>query len=304
MLTTQRIPSIEEAILSRALIQECSQFDIGENENAMNETITGSTYKLQEKLWASKLNNHRFHELKFMPIYPYEADLKLSLTKKVEMLEKVIKYLENRGIQVTFTDRIMDQEKAWERPEGQSWRYLPIAELQGNNICINPRNIDFLSVFMSLGHIYGHLVQRMDYEKYKPLTDLLEIPKPMDLDYHFEEYRKTYGSDYKADFLTFEKEAFSYAKYTFQEAGIQWTDELEYAMNVYIEADFNELWKWIVASPQKSGSTFMDEFQKLWRCRQDAYTTLPAKEISVRVVPEENGSLVVVRNDKDYLPFL
>jgi|GEM_PF-2575056 len=260
----------------------------------------GSTYNFGEEAKVNPFNAHRLYELKFMPVYPYERELGISIEDKLQILIKVISFLENKNIQVTFTDRIVDDIKDWEREKGKDWRYLPIAELQGNNICINPRNIDFLSVFMSIGHIYGHLVQRMDYEKYKPITDLLEIPKPMDLEFHFNQYKKDYGSDYKSDFLDFEKEAFAYAKYTFIEAGIEWNDILEYAMNVYIEADFNELWKWIVESPLKSGENFMDEFQKLWKTRKGYYSNLPAKEISIEVKPDSEGSLIVVRNDKDY----
>ena len=260
----------------------------------------GHTYSFAQEVKEDIFNSHRLYELKFMPVYPYEKELGLTIEDKIQLLTKVINFLERKNIQVTFTDRIVDDIKTWEREEGKKWRYLPIAELQGNNICINPRNIDFLSVFMSIGHIYGHLVQRMEYEKYKPLTDLLEIPKPMDLEFHFREYKKQFGSDYKLDFLAFEKEAFSYAKYTFIEAGIEWTETLEYAMNVYIEADFNELWKWIVESPLKSGETFMDEFQRLWNIRQGDYKVLPSKEVSIEVKPDKNGSLIVVRNDNVY----
>ena len=272
----------------------------------MNELITGSAYHYQESLLGGILNNHRYHELKFMPIYPYEKDLNLSLECKVVMLHSVIKYLEDRDIQVTFTDRIIDYSTATTHTceKKQIWRYLPISELQGNNICINPRNLDFLSVFMSLGHIYGHLVQRMDYIRYKPLTDLLEVADSTNLSSYFDEYEKAHGRDYKTDFFAFEKEAFSYAKYTFIEAGISWNDTLEYAMSVYLEADFNDLWKWLISNPKESDPTFMDQFQKLWNCRKGSYDIIVPKKISLPVIPEKNGRLVVVRNDQQYVPFL
>lgn len=91
----------------------------------------------------------------------------------------------------------------------------------------------------------------MDLEKYKPITDFVEMPKPLDLDFILSEYRRKYNRDYKEDFLKFEIEAFQYAKYTFIQAGIKFDKMLDSAMNVYIEADFNELWKWVTSSPQK-----------------------------------------------------
>lgn len=266
----------------------------------MSEQMWGNTYDFDKKIGKGILNNHRFHELKFMPVYEYEIELGLSMSDKAKMLDKVISFLERKNIQVTFTDRIIDDIKPWERVGDNEWRYLPIAELQGSNICVNPRNIDFLSVFMSIGHIYGHLVQRMDFEKYKPITDLLEMPKPMDLEKLFEDYRTKHGREYKADFLAFEQEAFSYAKFTFIEAGIDWTDTLEYAMNVYIEADFNELWKWVIESPNKEGSSFMAEFKRLWDIRRGSYSELNSKPIDIQVIPDPFGQLIVVRNDKDY----
>jgi hypothetical protein len=96
----------------------------------------------------------------------------------------------------------------------------------------------------------------------------------------------------------FEKEAFAYAKYAFQKAGIVFAPWLEYAMNVYIEADFNELWRWITTEPLKSGQSFMSEFTKLWKGDKNRYGVLEAKEIEVKVIPDPNGSLIVVRDEK------
>lgn len=255
------------------------------------------TYDFDLPIVKDILNSPRFYELKFMPVYEYEDALGLTLSDKLEMLDKVINYLETKNIFVTFTDRIVDDSKPWEKEGTNEWRYLPIAELQGNNICINPRNIDFLSVFLSIGHIYGHLVQRMEPEKYAPITDFLDLPKPLDLDYVLAEYQRNFGGNYKLDFLDFEIEAFQYAKYTFQEAGIQFTPEMDYAMNVYIESDFNELWKWVTTSPQKNGHTFMDEFVKNWENNKTKYKPIISKEINVKVVPDPYGSLVVVRDN-------
>lgn len=257
----------------------------------------GSTYDLANSLSKDLLNNPDFYELKFTPVYEYENELGLTTESKLTLLQNVVTYLKERNINVTFTDRIYDDEKTWERNEGENWRYLPVAELQGNNICINPRNVDFLSIYLSIGHIYGHLVQRMEYERYKPITDFLEFEKPLVLDKILAEYRKKYGRNYKEDFLEFEIEAFQYAKYAFIKAGNEFNGLMDYAMNVYIETDFNELWRWVTVSNQKSGPGFMDEFQKLWYNNRGKYTAILPKEVEVNVVPDPNGSLIVVRDN-------
>jgi len=242
-------------------------------------------------------NNPRFYELRFMPEYPYEQELQLSKTFKVESLSKVIDYLSERDIHVTFTDRLILDDKKWEAKDGQNYKYLPIAELEGNNICINPRNIDFLSILFSIGHIYGHLVQRMDAERYAPITDFLDYPKPLDLELILKEYKEKYGGNYKEDFLEFEIEAFRYAKFTFMEAGIEFDEMMDHAMNVYILSDFQELWRWVSNSPLKSGESFMEVFQEMFLSTRGQHKPLEPKEIKVRVIPAREGVLEIVRDE-------
>jgi len=147
------------------------------------------------------------------------------------------------------------------RPEGQTWRPVEVGELYGNIIVINPRNIDFLSVLLTIAHIYGHLVQRETPEVYEPLTRFTDWPKPLSL----KEVQNPYevdrpGREYWADFLDFEKEAFGYGKYVLQQAGIQFNAKLDYAVQVYIQADFKELKRWSTTAPNKWGGDFVKEF--------------------------------------------
>src|SRR5438105_4122789 len=107
-----------------------------------------------------------YYELQFMQVLPYEAVFGWSLEEKVEMIDKISVYLAERNIHVRFSDRIVDGAKTWTRPEGQEWRDVEVGELLGNMIVINPRNIDFLSVLLTIAHIYGHLVQRETPEVY------------------------------------------------------------------------------------------------------------------------------------------
>lgn len=236
------------------------------------------------------------------PVFDYEENLHLNAEKKIEMLRKVTEYLKDRDIYVIFTDKIIDDEadvsKPWEIQDGKNYRDLPIAELVGNKILINPENVDFMSVFLSIGHIYGHLVQRATPEKYEGITRFLEYPKPLDLNIIQRDYDKDFGGDYKSDFKLYEEEAFSYAKYSFQESGIDVTPEIEYAMRVYIEADFEELWKWSVSSPQKDASDFMQTFTRIYNDMKGVCTPLVPKKVTIHVEPDKNGRIKVVRDGK------
>ena len=236
------------------------------------------------------------------PVYEYEKKLQLAPEKKIEMLAKIDTYLRERGIYTIFTDKIVDDEadiqKPWEIEEGKNYRDLPIAELVGNKILINPANVDFLSVFLSIGHIYGHLVQRTEPEEYYGITRFLEYPKPLDLQIIQDEYANDFGGEYKNDFKVYEEEAFAYAKYTFQESGIEVNPELEYAMRIYIEADFHELWKWSTTDPQKDASDFMATFTRFYDEYKGICTPLSPKHVSVKVEPDANGRIQVVRDGK------
>lgn len=254
------------------------------------------------------INNPRYYELRFMPIYSYEKELGMTYEDKIEMIAKIVRYLDERNIHVIFTDRMIDADadvqKPWELEEGRVDREIPIAELQGNLILINPRNIDFLSVLFSIAHIYGHLVQRMTPEKYEGITRFLGLIKPLNLENLLQEYKKEFGGDYKEDFLQYEIEAFEYAKYALQEAGITINEKLDHAMNVYIETDFTELWRWASESPKKSAGAFMGLFQKLYLEKKGQYEVIKPKPIQIHVVPDAQGKLTVVRdgvNESVYL---
>ena len=41
----------------------------------------------------------------------------------------------------------------------------------------------------------------------------------------------------------------------------------------------------------------MDEFQKCWYNNRGKYETIAPKEIEVNVVPDPNGSLIVIRDN-------
>jgi hypothetical protein len=255
------------------------------------------------------INNPRYYELRFMPIYSYEDSLNLTLEKKIEMIHKIVSYLDKKGIHVIFTDWIMDEtadvQKPWEKEEEhQKHREIPIAELEGNLILINPRNIDFLSILFSIAHIYGHLVQRMTPKKYEGITRFLELIKPLNLKELLDEYKKEYGGCYKEDFLQYEIEAFQYAKYTMIEAGIEFNELLDHAMNVYLETDFTELWRWASESPKKSAGAFMNLFEKLFETKKGEYKVIEPKPVSIKVVPERNGRLTVVRDGENESVYL
>lgn len=235
-----------------------------------------------------------YYELQFMQVLPYELGFGWNMTEKVDMVHKICTYLAERNIHVRFSDRIVDNVKEWTRPAGETWRPVEVGELCGNMIVINPRNIDFLSVLLTIAHIYGHLVQRMEEAKYEPLTRFATRPKPLNLTDMQAEYEACRpGQDYKADFLAFEKEAFGYGKYALLQAGIVITPQMDHAIQAYIQADFDQLWEWWASAENKSGDDFVKAFEQVYNTQR--FQVLQSIPIEVDVLPKADGQLVVVR---------
>lgn len=236
------------------------------------------------------------------PIYPYENDLDLTMEKKKGMMKKIVEYLRQRNIFIEFSKTINDvtaddTKGGYIELNEDGSRDLPIGELMGNKIILNPWNVDFMSTFLTIGHLYGHMVQEMNIEEYKGIRKFLTYPKPLDMDLVQKEYAEMYGGrDYKKDFKIFEEEAFSYAKYTFEQAGIEWNQNIEHAMRTYIDTDFDELWEWSTQSPEKSAQNFMDRFEEYYNDEERKKAPpLKAKEVGVMVVASNEGYIKVVR---------
>lgn len=236
------------------------------------------------------------------PVYSYEDDLGLTQEKKKEMMRQVVQYLRQKNIFVIFSKTIEDahandtKSKYIEVSE-EGTRDLPIGELMGNKILINPWNVDFMSQFFTIGHLYGHMVQEMNMPEISGIREFLEYPKPLDMNLVQKNYQEKYGrEDYKKDFKFFEEEAFAYAKYSFQEAGIVWNDKLEHAMRVYIEADFDELWRWATEEPEKEASAFNKLYDEYYKKYKGKFSELTAKQIGVHVEPSDQENIRVVRD--------
>ena len=280
----QRIPALVREYDS--YIREDADSILGKTKYEGAETIPEPDYDL----------------IDLSPVYPYEKDLDLSQEKKKEMMKNVVQYLRAKNIFVVFSKTIEDatandtKEDYIELSESGE-RDLPIGELVGNKILINPWNVDFMSQFLTVGHLYGHMVQEMHMEEIKGIREFLAYPKPLDMDLVQKKYQEGYGNrDYKEDFKSFEEEAFAYAKFSFQEAGIDWTDKLEHATRVYIEADFDELWRWATESSEKEATSFNKLYNTYYEKYKGKFPNLQPKKVGVRVEPSEEESVRVVRD--------
>lgn len=255
--------------------------------------------------------NQQYRELSQMPYFSYEKELELSEEAKFQMMDKVVRYLSKQGVIVSFSEYIYDPDATLPWETTNPYRYVPIAELKGREIVINARKIDFLSVFLSIGHIYGHLVQRSATpERYKGINRFLELLKPLSIKKLLKEYNeffeagyknsapKEYIGDFKHDFKCYEIEAFAYSRFVFQEAGIQLTPILERAIQNYLRTDFEELWRWASTQTRKDAPSFMNLFQELWNTSDgwENYKLGEPKAVEFEVIPAESGRLTVVRD--------
>ena len=225
------------------------------------------------------------------PVHPYEADIGLDLAAKAENFFRLTKYIAAQGISVTFaseyeiTDQADKDRKDWELVErdGKTYRPVPVGELDTkNHIYLNLDTLGFYGAFFTTLHLYGHRVQLETSEKhsdseqakaYNAITKYVAWPKPLNMQDVLNDYRVNTNrpdADYEKDFLNFEKEAFAFGIGTCQQAGIDYNQNLQYATNIYLETDFQELKDWWVSKPNKSGEDFVALYTKLYNQRQDS----------------------------------
>ena len=143
---------------------------------------------------------------------------------------------------------------------------VAIARLRDQHIVINIRNRDLLSCIFTIAHLFGHLVQFLDSDKYAHLTKRVEAPKPMAVD---EEFRTA--------FYEYEVEAFRLGKGLMMSC-FEVSREIDSKYTLFLETDFAHFWHFITTGEKDDLSTFnqmLVEAYGQWRGNRRFLTPLP-----------------------------
>jgi hypothetical protein len=74
-------------------------------------------------------------------------------------------------------------------------RYVDMGSFSGKRILINAEARDELGLVFILAHLFGHMVQFSNYEKYRHLVEAVEKPKPLKLSLGFKKAFRGYEGE-------------------------------------------------------------------------------------------------------------
>lgn len=167
-------------------------------------------------------------------------------------LDSLIHYLETVGVTVSLS-----REEAKE---------VTIAQLRNQHIVINTRNRDGLNCLFTVAHLFGHLVQNLNYDRYSHLTSRVEGAKPVVVDDAF-----------RVAFYEYEVEAFRIGKGLMQ-ACFEADRELDSKYTLFMETDFAHFWHFITTGERGDAATFNEILE-------EAYLAWPSNERFLSPLP-------------------
>jgi hypothetical protein len=126
---------------------------------------------------------------------------------------------------------------------------VEIGALTDKRILINKKSRDDVGVLFVIAHLFGHMVQFSNYEKYRHLVEEVEKPKPLSL-----------SESFWLEFYEYECEAYRIGETLFLEAlGPITADLLDERFQIYRDTDFVMFKKFLKTGRQIS----IDEFNEI-----------------------------------------
>lgn len=161
----------------------------------------------------------------------------MNATATSECLARLVARLRERGVEV----RLLREDE----PER-----VTVAQLRTRQIIVNPTARDALGSIFTIAHLFGHLVQFADYDRYRHFTERIEGSKPTVLDEAF-----------KVAFYSYEREAFGFGKTLLLEAFPQ-TPEMESKYAIFMETDFAHFWYYLTTGDEGDITAFLRQLKQ------------------------------------------
>ena len=117
-----------------------------------------------------------------------------------------------------------------------------------NTISINSCSRGILEQAFVISHLFGHMVQYLDFEKYKTLVEQTSFKPPLSL-----------SAGFKASFREYEAEAFSYGFFALSSIASGIDSNLYHKYLAYFNLDFDRYWIYLTTGEV----TTNDQFNRL-----------------------------------------
>lgn len=127
-----------------------------------------------------------------------------------------------------------------------------VAEWRNNRMIVDIRERGTLGSLFVICHVFGHLVQYSTTRKYSDLLAIVDSrPLPLELD-----------DEFKSRYFPYEKEAFQIGKGLMEEV-FEVDAELDRLYQIFIQADFDHYWNYLVTGKGSSREAFNRRFRKM-----------------------------------------
>lgn len=159
---------------------------------------------------------------------------------------------------------------------------VEIGALSHKKILINRKSRGEMEVLFVMAHLFGHMVQFTNYEKYRYLVETTEQPKPLVL-----------SDDFKQAFFDYEVEGYLIGKALLEEVlGKEEAAALDEKFQVYLHTDFDTFWDYLVTGNQITIADFNALLSKNYEQWRGTYTE-PLESIPLPSVVDPKKDVVV-----------
>lgn len=159
---------------------------------------------------------------------------------------------------------------------------ITIAELKQKQIVVNKDSRDDLGILFVIAHLFGHMVQFTNYEKYRHLVETVEKPKPLKL-----------SDEFKEEFYQYELEGYKIGKGLIEAVyGNDFAEEINEKYHIYLETDFVLFWQYLTTGNQLSNAEFNKRLEENFESMHGLIKNpLPAIELPKTISPSHGANV-------------
>lgn len=156
---------------------------------------------------------------------------------------------------------------------------VDIGALEGRTIRVNLGSRSALEAIFVICHLFGHVVQFSQYERYRRLVETVEEPKPLRL-----------SESFKAAFAAYELEAYEYGRELLRQAvSPSFADQVDVFYRVYYETDLRLFIQYIETGQRISAHEFLRILHHDYGAGPAVRTPIACKMLPRHVSPQKDA---------------
>jgi hypothetical protein len=195
------------------------------------------------------------------------GDLKLKMARR-----RLTTYLRQKfGVSVFLQDMVLTN---WSEDVG---------EFQGNAISVNPAARNVRDSIFVICHLFGHMIQFSEFDKYRNLVEAVDRPKPLKLRLAF-----------KRRFAQYELEAYCYGRELMRRSlGEPFAATMDEAYHLYFRTDLELFFRYVASGRRNTVQAFSHAIRAKNRARKATGERPISNKVLPRSIMPVRGAVVV-----------